>query len=135
MTLAMVYLIYGHLNLVTSSFVAVLLGLGIDFGVHMIHRFNEQRRAGSGVSEAIREAVRPATSAPGAEIVPVGTLTADEGIRPDTTLEKMAALEPAFPGLELITAGNASQLSDGSSASILMEASLAEKRGLEVRPK
>lgn len=57
LTLGAVYLIYGHLNLVTSSFVAVLLGLGIDFGVHMVHRFNEQRRAGSGVSEAIREAV------------------------------------------------------------------------------
>lgn len=57
LTLGATYLIYGHLNLVTSSFVAVLLGLGIDFGVHMIHRFNEQRRAGSGVHEAIRESV------------------------------------------------------------------------------
>lgn len=57
MTLGATYLIYGYLNLVTSSFVAVLLGLGIDFGVHMIHRFNEQRRAGSGVREAIDEAV------------------------------------------------------------------------------
>lgn len=57
LTLGATYLIYGHLNLVTSSFVAVLLGLGIDFGVHMIHRFNEQRRAGSDVQAAIREAV------------------------------------------------------------------------------
>lgn len=57
MTLGATYLIYGHLNLITSSFVAVLLGLGIDFGVHMIHRFNEQRRAGSDVQAAIREAV------------------------------------------------------------------------------
>lgn len=57
LTLGATYLIYGHLNLVTSSFVAVLLGLGIDFGVHMIHRFNEQRRGGSEVQGAIREAV------------------------------------------------------------------------------
>lgn len=57
MTLGATYLIYGYLNLVTSSFVAVLLGLGIDFGVHMIHRFNEERRGGKGVREAIGEAV------------------------------------------------------------------------------
>ena len=56
-TLGGVYLIYGHLNLVTSSFVAVLLGLGIDFGVHMLHRFNEQRRGGDDVPAAIRGAV------------------------------------------------------------------------------
>lgn len=57
MTLGAIYLIYGHLNLITSNFVAVMLGLGIDFGVHMIYRFNEQRRAGSDVPTAIHEAV------------------------------------------------------------------------------
>ncbi|GIX19960.1 acetyl-CoA C-acyltransferase [Erythrobacter cryptus] len=58
------------------------------------------------------------------------TLTKDEGNRPDTTLEGLAALQPVMgPGMN-ITAGNASQLSDGSSAAVLMEAKLAEKKGL-----
>lgn len=57
LTLGAVYWIYGYLNLITSSFVSTLLGLGIDFGVHMMHRFNEQRRGGSDVPKAIREAL------------------------------------------------------------------------------
>jgi hypothetical protein len=47
LTLAFVRLAYSNLNLITSSFVAVLLGLGIDFAVHVIYRFNEERRAGA----------------------------------------------------------------------------------------
>lgn len=58
LTLAFIQLVYGNLNLITSSFVSVLLGLGIDFGVHMIYRFNEQRRRGEEVPMAIRGAVR-----------------------------------------------------------------------------
>jgi acetyl-CoA acetyltransferase family protein len=59
------------------------------------------------------------------------TLAKDEGNRPDTTLEGLAALPPVMgPGMT-ITAGNASQLSDGSSASVLMEEKVAEKRGLQ----
>lgn len=59
------------------------------------------------------------------------TLTKDEGNRPETTLEGLQALQPVMgPGMN-ITAGNASQLSDGSSASVLMEARLAEKMGLQ----
>src|SRR5690606_17735356 len=50
--------------------------------------------------------------------------------RPETTLEGLAALQPVMGPGTTITAGNASQLSDGSSASVLMEARLAEKRGL-----
>jgi acetyl-CoA C-acetyltransferase/acetyl-CoA acyltransferase len=57
------------------------------------------------------------------------TLTKDEGNRPETTLEVLSGLKPVIPGGS-ITAGNASQLSDGSSACVLMEESLAEKRGL-----
>jgi len=57
------------------------------------------------------------------------TLTKDEGNRADTTLEGLKSLQPVLPG-GTITAGNASQLSDGSSASVLMEESLASKRGL-----
>ena len=58
------------------------------------------------------------------------TLTKDEGNRADTTLEGLKSLQPVLPG-GTITAGNASQLSDGSSASVLMEESLASKRGLQ----
>jgi acetyl-CoA C-acetyltransferase len=56
-------------------------------------------------------------------------LTKDEGNRPDTTLEGLAALKPVREG-GFITAGNASQLSDGASACVLMEAKTAERRGL-----
>ena len=59
------------------------------------------------------------------------TLAKDEGNRPETTLEGLQALQPVMgPGMN-VTAGNASQLSDGSSASVLMEEKLAEQRGLQ----
>ena len=59
------------------------------------------------------------------------TISADEGPRPETTLEGLASLKPVRGEGALITAGNASQLSDGSSASVVMNAKLAERRGLE----
>ncbi|HEY2678360.1 MAG TPA: acetyl-CoA C-acyltransferase [Steroidobacteraceae bacterium] len=58
------------------------------------------------------------------------TIAADEGIRPDTTLEGVAKIRSAMPG-GVITAGNASQFSDGSSAVVVMDAKVAEKRGLK----
>jgi acetyl-CoA C-acetyltransferase len=57
-------------------------------------------------------------------------LDKDEGNRPTTTLEGLAGLKPVREN-GVITAGNASQLSDGASASVIMEASVAEKRGLQ----
>jgi acetyl-CoA C-acetyltransferase len=57
-------------------------------------------------------------------------LKKDEGNRPDTTIEGLAGLKTVREN-GFITAGNASQLSDGASASVVMEASLAAKRGLE----
>ena len=59
------------------------------------------------------------------------TLERDEGPRPDTTLEKLAALPPVFPG-GTTTAGNASQLSDGAAAAVLMDADTAARRGLPI---
>ena len=59
------------------------------------------------------------------------TLDRDEGNRPETTLEGLAKLEPVRGPEKIITAGNASQLSDGASVSVLMSSDLAEKRGLE----
>lgn len=57
-------------------------------------------------------------------------LSADEGNRPDTTLEGLATLKPVMGPDNVITAGNASQLSDGASACVIMEAGLAKARGL-----
>jgi len=53
----------------------------------------------------------------------------DEGNRPDTAIEGLSSLKPVLEG-GLITAGNASQLSDGASACVLMDSQMAERRGL-----
>jgi len=58
------------------------------------------------------------------------TISKDEGNRADTTIEGLSGLSPVLGEGTSITAGNASQLSDGSSASILMEAKEAERRGI-----
>ena len=58
------------------------------------------------------------------------TIAKDEGNRADTTLEGLKSLQPVLGPDMTITAGNASQLSDGSSAAVLMEAKVAEKKGL-----
>ncbi|MBX6424871.1 MAG: acetyl-CoA C-acyltransferase [Variibacter sp.] len=65
-----------------------------------------------------------------AEHMEAVTLTKDEGNRPDTTAEGLAALKPVREG-GYVTAGNASQLSDGASACVVMERAMAERRGLE----
>lgn len=57
----------------------------------------------------------------------------DEGIRPDTSLEKLASLKPAFRPDGLITAGNSSQISDGAAAVLIMERQTAERLGLRPR--
>ncbi|KZE17875.1 MULTISPECIES: acetyl-CoA C-acyltransferase [Sphingomonas] len=59
------------------------------------------------------------------------TLTKDEGNRADTTIEGLQALKPVLGEQAVITAGNASQLSDGSSACVVMEESVAAARGLQ----
>ena len=58
------------------------------------------------------------------------TCSKDEGIRGDTTLEAVSGIRTAIPG-GVITAGNASQFSDGASAAVVMNAKLAEQRGLQ----
>ncbi|MEF9386301.1 acetyl-CoA C-acyltransferase [Ralstonia pseudosolanacearum] len=58
------------------------------------------------------------------------TLSADEGIRPDTTLEGVSKIRTAMPG-GVITAGNASQFSDGASAAVVMNGKVAAARGLQ----
>lgn len=58
------------------------------------------------------------------------TIDKDEGNRPQTTLEGLAGLKVVLEGGK-VTAGNASQLSDGASAAVVMDSKLAEKKGLE----
>jgi acetyl-CoA C-acetyltransferase len=58
------------------------------------------------------------------------TISADEGIRPGTTVEAVRNIRPALPG-GVIAAGNASQFSDGAGACVVMHEKLAEKRGLK----
>jgi acetyl-CoA C-acetyltransferase len=69
------------------------------------------------------------------EIVPLqtthGELRRDEGIRPDTTLELLAALRPAFTPAGTITAGNASQLSDAAAAGLIASLQTAREAGVE----
>ena len=76
------------------------------------------------------------------EIVPVEvrhddgtteTISTDEGIRPGSTLEKLASLQPAFEEGGVITAGNSSQITDGSAAILVMERKRAEQLGLTPR--
>ena len=71
------------------------------------------------------------------EIVPVklakdqGELVVDEGIRGDTTYEKMAKLKPVFKNDGMVTAGNASQISDGASAVLVMAKEKADELGVK----
>jgi acetyl-CoA acyltransferase len=71
------------------------------------------------------------------EIVPMTvageTYVTDQGIRPDTNLETLSQLKPAFKPDGKITAGNASQISDGASAVLLMSAEKAKELGLTAR--
>jgi acetyl-CoA acyltransferase len=71
------------------------------------------------------------------EIVPIAvngdTFVADQGIRPDTSLEALAALKPVFKEDGRITAGNSSQISDGAAAMLLMSREKADELG--VRPR
>ncbi|EHB58762.1 acetyl-CoA acetyltransferase [Mycolicibacterium rhodesiae JS60] len=60
-----------------------------------------------------------------------GIADRDEGMRPDTTLEKLAALKPAFGAEGIITAGNSSQISDGAAALLMMTSERAAQLGLK----
>jgi acetyl-CoA C-acetyltransferase len=65
------------------------------------------------------------------EIVPVGDVTADEGVRRDTSLEKLAALKPVMDPEGTITAGNAPGVNDGASCVVVCSEEFAHRRGLE----
>ena len=82
------------------------------------------------LAEAASEAASGAVSQAAAH-VPT-EFAQDEGIR-ETSFEKMLSLAPAFPDLELITAGNASQISDGASGALVMRSDVAKRLGLRAR--
>jgi acetyl-CoA acyltransferase len=90
-----------------------------------------QQRAARATAEARfdRELVPvPVSTDSGTEL-----MTTDEGIRPDTTLERLAALKPAFKPDGLITAGNSSQISDGAAAVLIASEEAATRLGLTPR--
>ena len=98
---------------------------------------SQQLTAEAQASGAFDDEIIPVTTmmtitdeATGAKSTREVTLTKDEGNRPETTIDGLAALKPVSEG-GVITAGNASQLSDGASACIVMEAKLAIRRGLQ----
>ncbi|MFB6090946.1 MAG: acetyl-CoA C-acyltransferase [Halobellus sp.] len=70
------------------------------------------------------------------EIVPFEVdgevVTEDEGIRPDTSLEALSSLSPAFTGDGTVTAGNSSQMTDGAAATLVTSRAFAEEHGLDV---
>jgi 3-oxoadipyl-CoA thiolase len=65
------------------------------------------------------------------ELVPVGDVTRDEHPRPDTSLEKLAALKPAFRGGGTVTAGNAAGINDGAAALVVASEEKARELGIE----
>jgi acetyl-CoA C-acetyltransferase len=80
---------------------------------------------------AVTANMRVTDKATGESSVREVTITKDEGNRPQTTYEDLAKLQPVMGEEAMITAGNASQLSDGAAACVVMEAGLAESRGLK----
>jgi acetyl-CoA C-acetyltransferase len=116
----------------------------------VIQRYNIPKLAQDeyGVRSQMRAAAAQAAGLFNAEIVPMTTvmgvvdkatgritrkevtIAADEGIRADTTLEGVSGLRSALPG-GIVTAGNASQFSDGASACVVMNGKLAEQRGIQ----
>ncbi|MEP6703138.1 MAG: acetyl-CoA C-acyltransferase [Betaproteobacteria bacterium] len=97
---------------------------------------SQQRAAAAQAAGRFNDEIAPMTTTMGVADKESGqiftkavTISADEGIRADTTYDGVAKIKPAMPG-GVIAAGNASQFSDGASACIVMDARLAEKKGL-----
>lgn len=65
-TFGLVWLAIGHLNVITAFIFALLLGLGIDFSIHVLSRYREERAAGAGLEEALRRTLRGLGGALGA---------------------------------------------------------------------
>ena len=120
----------------TAEMVAKRYKIGRDrmdeYGVRSQQRAAQAAQAGRFKDEIVPITVNMgvADKATGLLGVREVTLADDEGRRPDTTLEGVSAIRPAIDG-GVISAGNASQFSDGAGACVVMEAGLAAKRGLK----
>ena len=103
-----------------------------EYGVQSQMRNSAAAAAGKFDDEIVPITVRMAVAdkASGQLMTREVTLADDEGRRPDTTLEGVAKIRSAVPG-GVVTAGNASQYSDGAGACVVMDAKLAEQRGLK----
>ncbi|MER1968526.1 acetyl-CoA C-acyltransferase [Castellaniella sp. GW247-6E4] len=119
----------------TAEFVATKYGIGRDeqdaYAVVSQQRTDAAQRDGRFEAEIVPIQATPMdTGADGGHAAPhEPPLSRDEGNRPGTTLQSLAALKPVVEG-GTITAGNASQLSDGASACVVMDGALAQSRGL-----
>ena len=137
---------YGHTELQDSiitdglwcAFDACLMGKSTeDYTAGGISREEQDQFA---MNSNVRAAAATASGKLADEIVPVAVpqrkgdpkmVTEDEGIRADTTMDSLAGLKPAFDKAGTITAANASQISDGGSAVIVMSKKAAEARGVK----
>jgi len=104
----------------------------VEYGVRSQLRAAAAREAGLFKDEIAPITVTAGIADPATKmlITKEVTISEDEGIRADTTLEGVSKIRSALPG-GVITAGNASQFSDGASAAVVMNGKLAEKRGIE----
>jgi acetyl-CoA C-acetyltransferase len=102
------------------------------YGVESQRRASAAREAGRFTDEIAPMAtkMKVVDKTTGAESITDVTVSQDEGIRPDTTYEGVSKIKPALEG-GVISAGNASQFSDGASVAIVMSAATAAKKGLK----
>jgi len=104
-----------------------------EYGARSQQRASAADAAGHFKQEIVATSATMATvdKATGQLITRKVTIEKDEGLRPDTTYEAIAKIKPAIPG-GTIAAGNASQFSDGAGACVMVNAKVAEQRGLPV---
>jgi acetyl-CoA C-acetyltransferase len=121
----------------TADYVAKKYGISREAQDQYV--VESQKRVAAAVSSGkLAQEIAPLTTrmnvtdkATGASHAQEVTLDRDEGPRPDTTFEGLSKLKPVLPG-GTTTAGNASQLSDGAGAVVMMDADLAARRGLPI---
>ena len=120
----------------TAEYVAKTYGISRErqdeYGVRSQQRAAAARDAGRFADEiaAMTTTMKVVDKATGQESTANVTVTHDEGIRADTTLEGVSKIKPAIEG-GVVSAGNASQFSDGAGACIVMNDRVAAKRGLK----
>ena len=102
-----------------------------DFALWSHQKAAAARREGKFAEEIVPLDVELVTSANGTASTQRGRFDQDEGIREDTSFEKLAALKPVFQAGGVITAGNSSQTSDGAAAALVMSERKAQELGIK----